>query len=309
MKPSIMTVTGPILPEQMGLTLHHEHVMSTFGAESARYPDYDRVRLDAAVLPYLDHIKGLGVSTICDCTAAFFGRHPEHLRRFSLASGLQILTNTGYYGAADDRYVPHHAYVESADQIAARWIREWTDSIDETGIYPGFIKTAIDAGPLSEIDRKLIVAAARTHHATGLTIQTHSGDNVPAVEEALSILNQEEIAPNAWIWVHAHALNDLTPAIRAAEQGAWISFDGLDENSGPRILSQVQVMAKQGLLERVLLSHDGDGYQHDGGFRPYHYLLTDFAPMMRAAGISEAQIEQILVKNPAKAYTAVVRRQ
>jgi len=305
----IMTVTGPIAPGSMGLTWHHEHIMSTFGADAVRYAEYNREKLDAAVLPYLKHVKGMGVETIVDCTAAFFGRHPEYLRRFSQASGLNIITNTGYYGAAGDRYVPRHAYTESADQIAARWTREWTDSIDETGIHPGVIKTAIDAGPLSDLDRKLIVAAARTHRATGLTIQTHTGDNAPAATEVMSILAENGVEPSAWIWIHAHALSDLAPALCAAEQGAWISFDGLDANSGPRILTQVQIMAEQDLLERTLLSHDGDGYQHDGSFRPYHYLLTDFMPMMHDGGITQGQIEQMLVKNPAEAYTVQVRCQ
>lgn len=292
--------------EEMGLTLHHEHVMSTFGAELARYPAYDRQKLFEGVTPYLRYLTGLGVRTLVDCTAAYFGRHPEYLRQFAVDSGLNLLTNTGYYGAANDRYVPPHAFRETADQIAQRWTREWCESIDETGIYPGFIKTAVDEGPLSEIDRKLILAAARTHLKTGLTIQTHTGDNLPAVQSILEILSQEKVHPSAWIWIHAHNLPDIDPALHAAQLGAWISFDGLSQATAPHILDLILGMQAHGFLGQVLLSHDGDTYMN-GQSRPYHYLLTDFIPALKANGLSQEVIQQMVVANPARAYTVKVR--
>jgi predicted metal-dependent phosphotriesterase family hydrolase len=302
----VMTVTGAIEPGEIGLTLHHEHVMSTFGAEPARYPYYDEARLFEVVAPYLSYLHGLGVRTVVDCTAAYFGRHPELLRRFALVSGLRILTNTGYYGATGDKYIPPHAFDESADQIAARWSREWTHGIDETGIYPGFIKTAVDPGPLSEIDRKLIVAAARAHRQTGLTIQTHTGDNLPAAQDILNILAEEGVHPSAWIWIHAHNLVSVEPALQAAGQGAWISFDGLQHGSASHILGLVQAMRAHGLLDHVLLSHDGDSYMN-GQSRPYHYLITDFLPMLKTHGFNESAVQQLLVDNPSRAYTVHVR--
>jgi phosphotriesterase-related protein len=303
---TVMTVTGPINVEAMGLTLHHEHVMSTFGEEAARYPHYDQARLFEAVAPYLNYLRGLGVRTLVDCTAAYFGRHPELLRKLALNADLHVLTNTGYYGAADDRYVPPHAFTESADQIAERWTREWTDGIDETGIFPGFIKTAVDPGPLSEIDRKLIVAAARTHLRTGLAIQTHTGDNVEAAQAILEILAQEGVHPSAWIWIHAHNLAEIEPARQAARQGAWISFDGLKHESAAHILDLVKWMKAYGLLDHVLLSHDGDSYMN-GQSRPYHYLITDFIPMLKTHGFNEPAFDQMLVTNPRQAYTVKIR--
>lgn len=304
--PKVMTVTGAIAPAELGLTLHHEHVMSTFGAEPARYPYYDPPRLLAAVAPYLHYLRSLGVRTLVDCTAAYFGRHPELLRHFAQESGLHILTNTGYYGAADDRYVPPHAWSETADQIAARWIHEWTHGIDGTDIYPGFIKTAVDAGPLSEIDRKLIIAAARTHLQTGLTIQTHTGDNPAAARAILDVLAQEGVHPGAWIWIHAHALADPGPALQAAGQGAWISLDGLGPVTAAHILDLIHSLHAHGYLEQVLLSHDGDSYMN-GESRPYHYLLTDFIPMLQAHGFSERDVHQIVVDNPTRAYPVQVK--
>jgi predicted metal-dependent phosphotriesterase family hydrolase len=302
----VMTVAGPVAAGELGLTLHHEHVMSTFGAELARYPIYDSARLFEVVSPYLKFLRDLGVRTVVDCTAAYFGRHPEFLRKLALDSGLHILTNTGYYGAANDRYVPAHGFAETADQIAARWIREWMEGIDGTDIYPGFIKTAVDAGPLSEIDRKLIIAAARTHRQTGLTIQTHTGDNVVAANAILDMLRQEGVHPGAWIWIHAHNLLSVEAAIRAAEQGAWISFDGLNSDTATHTSELLQSMHAHGLLDHVLLSHDGDSYMN-GVSRPYHFLMTDFIPLLKARGFTDLMLQQLVVDNPSRAYTVQPR--
>lgn len=304
----IMTVTGAIDPQTMGVTLPHEHVMSTFGADSARYPGYDRDKLFNQVLPYLKKIRDYGCQTLVDCTATHFGRHPEFLREISHRSSLTILTNTGYYGAADDRYVPPHAFDETADKIAARWVREWVFSIDDTGVRPGFIKTAVDQGPLSEIDRKLITAAARTHLQTGLVIQTHTGDNWGAAREIFQILRAEGVMPGAWIWVHAHQHPDSAHIVEAARKGAWISLDGVNPESSPHILKIIHELKEHGHLQKVLLSHDGDSYFGDGEFRPYHYIFTDFIAQLEQAGFSQDEIQQLTVGNPRRAFTLGVRR-
>ena len=148
---------------------------------------------------------------------------------------------------------------ETADQIAERWTREWQEGIDETDIYPGFIKTAVDAGPLSEIDRKLIVAAARTHRQTGLTIQTHTGDNVAAPKPS-SKPCPRRLHPGAWIWIHAHNLLSVEPAHPGCGAGGLDLVRRAQQRNGrPHTLDLLHGMADPRLfLGQVLLSHDGD---------------------------------------------------
>lgn len=304
----IMTVTGPIQPGQLGFTLPHEHIMSTFGADSARYPDYPVERLLEQVLPYLARVKALGLNALADCTTAFFGRHPELLRRISFESGVLLLTNTGYYAARKNRYVPPHAFRETAEQIAARWIREWEDGIDETGIRPGFIKIAVEEDPLQEMEIRLVRAAIQTHLQTGLVIQTHTGDHPRAARAILDWIEDAGAHPSAWIWVHAHAVEDPAHLLEAAVRGAWISLDGISAASNQKILAYLIALRNQGYLHQVLLSHDGDSFTVDGGLRPYEYLLASFIPMLRETGFSSDEIEQMTVKNPAKAFTREVRQ-
>lgn len=298
-----ITVRGEIQPEDMGLILVHEHVMSTFGADPVRYANYDVEALLAAAVPYLKRLRSLGCQTIVDATAAYFGRHPELLREISIQSGVHILTNTGYYAAADDRYVPKHAYTESVSKVAERWIREYRESIDETGIRPGFIKTAVDSGSLSDIDEKLLRAAILTHMATGLPIQTHLGDNSKVARFILALLRAEGTSATGWIWVHAHSVENPNDLIHACDQGAWISLDGLSGGSSERILALVLALRQKGYLNRVLLSHDGEAYDLRGGARPFEFLLTDFLPQLKSRGLAGEEIDQLTIHNPRDAFT------
>lgn len=317
----IVTVTGAITPRQMGVSLIHEHVMSTFGQPPALAPAYDTQKLFAQVVPYLKKIKSLGCQTIVECTAAYFGRAPETLRQLAQQADLQILTNTGYYGAADDRYVPKHAYAETAEALAGRWTNEWLHGIDGTDIRPGFIKTAVDGGTLSEIDAKLVRAAAKTHLQTGLTTACHTGDNREALMDSLDILAEEGVSPRAWIWTHAHQVASADVLWPAARRGVWISLDGVrleptaagELASGPIIEKHLQFLTalkQEGYLSQVLISHDGNSFPSSSSdtIRPYDAIFTHLVPMLLRQGFTQQEIDQLLISNPQRAFTVRIKR-
>jgi len=188
----IMTVKGPIKATEMGVSLTHEHVLVDFiGADSVNESRWDKSKVSEKAMPYLMAIKKLGCQTFVECTPEYIGRDPILLKSLSESTGLNIITNTGYYGAANDKYVPKHAYEESAEELASRWVDEWNNGIGSTGIKPGFIKIGVDSKTLSDIDRKLVIAAAKTHLKTGLVIASHTGPAIPAFEE-LEILKKLE---------------------------------------------------------------------------------------------------------------------
>jgi phosphotriesterase-related protein len=91
----------------MGLTLIHEHLLVDFiGAETITPDRWNRTDVVAKMLPYLKELNRLGCRTLLECTPAFLGRDPLLLRELSERSGIQILTNTGYYGAVNNKYLP-----------------------------------------------------------------------------------------------------------------------------------------------------------------------------------------------------------
>lgn len=93
-------------------------------------------------------------------------------------------------------------------------------------MHPGFIKLGFNGGRLTDVERRLIAAAAIAHRETGLTIGAHTGPAVSAFEQ-LAVLESAGVRPSAWIWIHAHQEDDLTQQVKAAGRGAWISFDGV----------------------------------------------------------------------------------
>lgn len=313
--PTINTVTGPIPVSKMGLTLIHEHILVDFiGADKISSERWERAKVVAKMLPYLQNLKRLGVKTLVECTPAYLGKDPLLLRELSEKSGVQILTNTGYYGAVDNKFLPAHAHTETADQLADRWVREYETGIDETGIKPGFIKISVNPGPLSDLHRKLITAAARTHKRTGLTIYSHTGPYVPAFEQ-IEVLKQEGVPPGAFVWVHAQG-NNMVHYARAVREGAWISLDGLDNNNVDNYAQTLLLMKENKFLHRTLLSHDAGWYdpaKPDGGTigRDFTVLFTKLMPVLNRQGFTRKDWQQILVENPKRALynrtTAPVR--
>ncbi|RYZ95748.1 MAG: phosphotriesterase, partial [Sphingobacteriaceae bacterium] len=199
----VMTVTGKINPAEMGATLCHEHIITDFtGAEKVKQAQYDNVLAFAAMLPRLRALKQSGVTTMVECTPAYIGRNVKLLKELSVATGLNIITNTGYYAAAGQKYLPAHAYTETDSQLAARWLKEWRNGIDGTDIRPGFIKLGVDEGPLNAVQIKLLKAAANTHLKSGLKIAIHTGNDSAAVEYT-QLMIKEGVSPSALIWVHA----------------------------------------------------------------------------------------------------------
>jgi phosphotriesterase-related protein len=301
----VQTVTGPASPETLGPTLMHEHILVDFiGADKVSRDRYDRDRAFATALPFLEQARADGLHTLVECTPAWLGRDVELLRRLAEVSGVAIVTNTGYYGAANDKFVPAHAWKESAEAIAARWIAEARNGIEGTGIRPGFMKIGVDAGPLSQIDAKLVRAAGLTHEATGLVIGSHTGDGVAAMAQ-LDLLEGMGVPPDAFIWIHAQNEPDRGLHVRAAERGAWVEFDGVSDEAFERHKACVLHMYERQLIHRTLISHDAGWYhvgEPDGGtFRPFSLIFRRFMPELRQAGLTAQAKRRLLVDNPREA--------
>jgi len=308
---TVHTVRGPIDAGQMGVTLVHEHVLVDFaGAEKVSRSRYDADEAFRTILPHLQDLQKRGCRTLLECTPAYLGRDPLLLRRLSEASGLNIVTNTGYYGAANDIAVPRHAQAETARQLADRWTSEARLGIEGTAVRPGFVKIGVDAGPLSGIDRKLVEAGGLCHLDTGLTLAIHTGNGAAALE-IVSILKKSGVSPEAYIWVHAQNEKDRATHSWAVQQGAWVEFDGVSPQGLEPHVEAVVDLFHRDQLDRVLVSQDAGWYRvgeaKGGAYRPYTFLFDAFVPALRSRGLGEADIRTLLVENPARAF-AVRRR-
>jgi predicted metal-dependent phosphotriesterase family hydrolase len=311
----VQTVLGPVPASKLGVTLVHEHVMCDFiGAEQTNRNRWEVETVVKRMLPVLRQLKERGVTGFIDCTPAYIGRDPRVLKQLAQETGLHIVTNTGYYGGADDKFVPKYAYGATPDQLADLWVAEFVGGIEGTGVKPGFMKIGIDeikgsSDRLSPIDEKLVRASARASRRSDLSVTCHTGGG-PAGLAATKIFIEERADPGRFIVAHSdgHGL----PINRAvAAMGAWVSFDGIGRQPIESHLKLVHAMTERH-ANRLLLSQDSGWYwvgqQNGGEIRNFNYMSDVFLPALRSSGISEATIRRLTVENPANAFAIRFRR-
>ncbi len=289
---------GAALAGNTASVLVHEHVLVDFvGADKIQPGRYDRDEVFRIARPKLEEVRRLRCLRLLECTPNYLGRDPDLLARLSDAAGLEIWSNTGLYGAADHKFVPAFARSESAAQLAKRWTAETRASWR-----PRFIKIGVNRGPLDEIDRKLVRAAAITSRETGLTIASHTGDGAAAMEQ-LEIVTAERVSPAKFVWVHAQNERDHGVHEKIARAGAWVEFDGIGPKTVELHLECVRFLRAKRLLTRTLISQDS-GWYHvgepgGGEFRGYTYLYSDFLPRLE---LSEVVV--LMWENPRAAFGA-----
>ncbi|NND31541.1 MAG: phosphotriesterase [Saprospiraceae bacterium] len=314
--PQIMTIRGLIPADSLGKSLIHEHVFLDWSvADSIDITKWNNNEAFQVIIPFLEEVKEQGVRSFFECTPAYLGRNPELLLQLTNATGLQIVTNTGYYAARNQQHVPGHVTYSTPAQIASIWIDEFNNGIDGMEVKPGFIKIGVDSkAPLDSIDRKVVRAAAITHRNTGLTIVGHTGTDTTAAQQ-LSILAEEGVDASAFVWTHAQRGTE-DGHIRLARRGVWISLDGLgwvdpdDINGDSTALLQyvafLQNLKQHDLLNRTLISHDAGWYTvgqtYQGDFKPYTPIFNHLIPTLLQKGFDQQDFRMLLVDNPAQAY-------
>lgn len=314
----LITVKGEIPVEEMGIGLIHEHILVDFiGADSTGYHRWDKTGVIERALPFLMEARQKGVKTLFECTPAYLGRDPLLLKEISEKTGINIITNTGYYGAVNNKFIPEHAFEDTPEKIAQIWIDEFTNGIEGTGVFPGFIKISVDANDtLSPMHAKIVKAAAIAHKATGLTIVSHTGPDGPAFAQ-IEILKKEGVSPEAFVWTHAQS-GTFEGYIKAAKQGAWVSIDNINhENAGnPGDIDWcVQLftkLKKEKVLHKILISHDAGWYsvgqENGGNYRSYNDIFDYLIPALKQNGFGQEDIDILLIKNPQRAYPLSIRK-
>ncbi len=236
-----------------------------------------------------------------DCTPNYLGRDPFVLKRLSKVSGIHLLTNTGLY---KEPYLPSWALEAPAEALADRWVAEWREGIDHTGIKPGFVKIAVNPGPLIPVQQRIVRAAALTHLDTGLLVASHTGHAV-AAHQSLDIVEAVGMDPARYVIVHANNIEDLAQHVELARRGAWLEYDGLRPDSMDWHAHFVTEMLDRGYGAQILISQDAGWYHvgepKGGNVVPYTLLWDDFLPMLRERGVDETTLKMLLVDNPQRA--------
>lgn len=306
-KAVILTISGEIQPESLGTTLVHEHVLVDFiGADSTGDHRWDRQEVVDFLVPYIREIQEKGVKTIVECTPSFLGKDPLLLQMISEKTGMQFITNTGYYGAVNGKYLPGEISDLSVEDLAGRWIAEFKEGIAGTDVRPGFIKIGVNEGEvLSAVDEKLVLAAAYTHKQTGLLIVSHTGTWKTAKAQ-IELLKREGVDLKHFVWVHAQNEPDFENYRKAVQEGVWVSLDGIVWDVEGHF-QRLKFFKEQIDLDRVLISHDAGWYspgeEDQSGFKGYSSLFDQLLPRLLQEGFTQSDIDKMLIYNPREAFS------
>lgn len=353
-EPTVMTVTGPVPASSLGPTLPHEHVfidLNCYVDEQARYRDLPIVdepvslatlkdvrnnpygNRDNCVLDDVDlmvgelgEFKAAGGGTVVDTTNADLGPQPLGLREVSERTGLNIVAGCGHYVSFAQ---PPQMESWTIQTIEDRLVGEIEHGFGDTGVRAGIIGEIGTLSPIHPQEEKVLRAAARAHHRTGLTISVHVHPPTRGAHDVLDILEQEEVDLTRVVLGHvdtalAHDDIDIATAIdyhkALADRGPFIEYD-LCGNSGffsdgahswwfpsdrERCLG-VARLVEAGFGDQLLISQDV-GHKHYlssyGGWG-FAHILTQFKEMLATFGVGDDWHDRITRDNPRRMLTGV----
>lgn len=307
----VQTVTGPIDPADLGWTLPHEHTQIALWQIPDRWDYWQLTRDQPVIVEELVAFREAGGGAVVDLTVRGVGRDPDWLVEVAAATGLHVVMGSGWYREA---YYPLEDRIDrrSVDDLADELVAEATDGVGTTGVRPGIIgEIGTDKPWVSAREERVHRAAARAARRTGLAITTHAVLS-PVGLDQLRIFEEEGADPTRIVIGHADSYPVLDHHLAIVERGASVEFDFLgmsfspfERHGEPRVIALLCDLLARGHVDRILLSqdvcHDSQLTRYEGN--GYTYLARTFLPRLRAAGVSEAEIEAMTVANPRRLLT------
>jgi phosphotriesterase-related protein len=315
---TIETVRGPVELAELGPTLMHEHV---FVLEPEALQNYahvwgesywdEEVRVADAIAK-LRRLRDGGIRTLVDPTAIGLGRYVPRIQRVNAEVDLNIVVATGVYSFLE---LPRFLAYRSDDALVELFVREIREGIDDTGVRAAFLKCAVEEhGLVGDIPRILALIAAAAVE-TGVPVMVHTNAPARTGLPALDALTKAGVDPRRIVIAHAGDSNDLDYLRAIADTGASLGCDRFNiEHFNPDAnrIETLAALAAEGYADRIHLGHDAacfyDFMQHNPPFaheRPdYLHISTRILPALLEAGVTQEQIDEMLVANPQRFFAA-----
>jgi phosphotriesterase-related protein len=299
----IMSVTGPVESGDLGVVLPHEHVFANLIRE---YRGTGLLNDEHLARHEVGLYRAAGGTTLVDLTLDEIGRDPAALRRVAEATGVTIVMGCGHYRDPylDRGWFDRHDVGEIAEKI----VEDIEEGVRGTGVRAGIIgEIGADQAYISAAEERSFRAAARAHRRTGLTISTHAA-RWPVGLDQLRLLAEEGVDPGRVIIGHADTVPSPDYHLALARQGCYVSFDSVGTGTPydlQRTADYTVALVRAGFGAKVLLSHDVflRGHLRADGGGGYGYLLTDFLPLLSAAGLDAELVRRLVSANPIAALT------
>ena len=297
-------VLGPIEADDLGFTLMHEHIMICNWSMRQSFEDWvDIEEVAQNASQEITDAQSLGVGTIVDLTPINLGRDVHVLREVAERTQAQIVAATGLY-------YHHEPWVVGweVDRLVEWLLRDIEKGIQGTPSKAGIIKAATGEEGVTKDNRHMLQVAARLQKAGGVPISTHT---TPANQSGLSqqdVFEEEGVELERVVIGHCGDSDDLDYLEKILNRGSYIGMDrfGLDMILPMESrVATVAALCERGWAHRMVLSHDAccsiDFYPQGTPMPPhwnYRHICQDVIPALRKAGVSEAHLTEMTVKNP-----------
>ncbi|MEV5496015.1 phosphotriesterase-related protein [Nonomuraea fuscirosea] len=324
--PTVETLRGPVDVGELGQTLMHEHVFVVATEHLENYGRgawWDEEERIADAVTKLRAVAAKGVRTIVDPTVWGLGRHiPRILRVSEQVPGLNIIVATGIYVFEE---LPHTytfrgpgLIIDRPDPMIDDFVRDLTEGIAGTGVKAAFLKCAVDAKGLTPGVERICRSVAQAHVRTGAPITVHTNSAEHSGLLALDLFAKEGVDLRKVVVGHAGDSNDLDYLMRLADTGATLGMDrfGLDVyNPTAQRVATIAALCERGYADRMVLSHDtacfmdyfgGDWEETRSTLAPnwrYDHIHDDVLAALLGSGVTDDQIEQMLVFNPKRYFS------
>jgi predicted metal-dependent phosphotriesterase family hydrolase len=302
----IRTVLGDVSPEELGLTLCHEHLVT---APAERLRDGDDLLLDdpSRAVRELRVFAQAGGGALVELTVAEFGRDVGSLRRISRASGVHVVATTGHVSVDYWDGVLDIA-ARSVHQLVEEMVNDLLAGMDGTDVRAGIIKAGSSRDEVTDAEERVITAAARAQAVTGAPITTHTTAGTMAPEQA-RILLAAGADPTHVCLGHLDRRLRYEEHRALAREGFTLGYDCISKDWYEPDSQRVQTILRlvdDGLGDHVVLSGDlarRSSWVSWGGGPGYSYIPWRFVPWLRREGLEEASIRRITVDNPSRLLT------
>jgi phosphotriesterase-related protein len=260
----------------------------------------------------LRRFKEAGGGTVVDATNPDLKRDPEALARISRETGVRVVMGAGHYVDANH---PPDMDERTEEDLFEEMVADVTEGCDGTPIRAGILGEIGCSAPMTPNERKCLRAAARAQRETGAALLIHPGRATSAPLEAMGVVIDAGGDPARAIMSHLdRTLFEPADLLALARTGCYLEFDLFGQESSYYPLAEIDMpndatrvdhlrrLIAAGYGDRLLVAQDicrktalcaygGEGYAH---------ILENVVPLMRRKGLSEAEIDAILVDNPAR---------
>ncbi|MCP5025771.1 MAG: phosphotriesterase [Actinomycetia bacterium] len=315
---TVETARGTVDTTDLGRVLMHEHVFVISPEIQMNYPeewgDEDTRVTDA--ISRLNELKEAGIDTILDPTAIGLGRYIPRIARIAEQVDLNIVVATGLYTFD---VLPHYfnrrvpgSGPGGSDPMVELFVGDITRGIADTGIKAGVLKCATDQPGVTPGVERVLRAVAQAHRQTGTPITTHTHAGTKRGLEQQTIFAEEGVDLGRVVIGHSGDTDDLDYLLELIENGSYLGMDRFGIDRFLPTTERVAVIAelcRRGYADRMVLSHDASCYLDwipgeladlKDTMPNWHYLhiSRDVLPALRQQGVTEDQIDQMLIHSP-----------